>query len=43
MTEDSVPGQIVILNGTPRAGKSSIAAVIQETFPGPWMKLGSTP
>ncbi len=36
----SLPGQIVILNGTPRSGKSSIAAVIQETFPGPWMNLG---
>jgi chloramphenicol 3-O phosphotransferase len=40
LTQDSLPGQIVILNGTPRAGKSSIAGVIQETFPGPWMKLG---
>jgi chloramphenicol 3-O phosphotransferase len=34
------PGQIVILNGAPRAGKSSIVAVIQATFPGPWMNLG---
>src|SRR5215210_2853648 len=34
------PGQIVILNGTPRSGKSSIAAVIQETFDGLWMNLG---
>ena len=34
------PGQIVILNGAPRAGKSSIAEVIQETFDGPWMNLG---
>lgn len=34
------PGQIVILNGAPRAGKSSIAAAIQETFDGPWMNLG---
>jgi chloramphenicol 3-O phosphotransferase len=33
-------GQIVILNGAPRAGKSSIAAVIQETFDGTWMNLG---
>jgi chloramphenicol 3-O phosphotransferase len=39
-SDRSVPGQIVILNGTPRAGKSSIAAVIQETFPGPWMNIG---
>lgn len=29
-----------MLNGAPRAGKSSIAAVIQETFDGPWMNLG---
>jgi chloramphenicol 3-O phosphotransferase len=34
------PGQIVILNGAPRAGKSSIARVIQETFEGVWMNLG---
>lgn len=33
-------GQIVILNGAPRSGKSSIAARIQETFDGPWMNLG---
>lgn len=34
------PGQIVILNGTPRSGKSSIAAAIQTTFEGVWMNLG---
>lgn len=34
------PGQIIILNGAPRSGKSSIAAIIQETFDGPWMNLG---
>ena len=34
------PGQIVILNGAPRAGKSSIVAAIQETFDGVWMNLG---
>jgi len=34
------PGQIVILNGVPRAGKSSIVAVIQETFEGVWLNLG---
>ncbi len=33
-------GQIVILNGTPRSGKSSIAAAIQHTFGGVWMNLG---
>ena len=34
------PGQIVILNGTPRSGKSSIATVIQNTFDGVWINLG---
>ncbi len=33
-------GQIVILNGAPRSGKSSIVAAIQQTFDGPWMNLG---
>ncbi|MEH2067940.1 MAG: hypothetical protein V7K47_07190 [Nostoc sp.] len=33
-------GQIIILNGTPRAGKSSIVAAIQKTFDGVWMNLG---
>jgi chloramphenicol 3-O phosphotransferase len=35
-----MPGRIVILNGVPRSGKSSIAAVIQETFDGVWLNLG---
>jgi chloramphenicol 3-O phosphotransferase len=35
-----VPGQIVILNGAPRSGKSSIVTEIQRTFDGPWMNLG---
>ena len=34
------PGQIVILNGAPRSGKSSIASVICESFPGRWINLG---
>jgi len=34
------PGQIVILNGAPRSGKSSIAKVIQNSFEGIWMNLG---
>ncbi len=33
-------GRIVILNGAPRSGKSSIVSVIQESFDGPWMNLG---
>jgi chloramphenicol 3-O phosphotransferase len=40
MTQTSEPGQIIILNGVPRSGKSSIVAVIQETFDGVWMNLG---
>jgi chloramphenicol 3-O phosphotransferase len=34
------PGQIVILNGAPRSGKSSIVTVIQDSFDGVWMNLG---
>lgn len=33
-------GQIIILNGAPRSGKSSIVAEIQATFDGLWMNLG---
>jgi chloramphenicol 3-O phosphotransferase len=33
-------GQIVILNGAPRAGKSSIATAIQAGLPGIWINLG---
>jgi chloramphenicol 3-O phosphotransferase len=33
-------GQIVILNGVPRSGKSSIAAAIQNSFEGVWLNLG---
>lgn len=34
------PGQIILLHGAPRSGKSSILDVIQNTFDGPWMNLG---
>src|SRR5256886_6941352 len=40
ITDVTKLGQIVILNGAPRSGKSSIVAVIQDTFDGPWMNLG---
>ena len=40
MEEQEAPGQIVILNGAPRAGKSSIVNVIQDAFEGVWMNLG---
>jgi chloramphenicol 3-O phosphotransferase len=33
-------GQIILLNGVPRAGKSSIVRAIQETYPELWMNLG---
>ncbi len=33
-------GQIVILNGVPRAGKTSIAKAIQASFDGVWINLG---
>lgn len=33
-------GKIIILNGSPRSGKSSIVSIIQETFDGIWMNLG---
>ena len=34
------PGQIIILNGAPRAGKSSIARAIANMFDGVWLNLG---
>lgn len=40
MIQAEKAGQIVILNGTPRSGKSSIAAVIQERFAGVWLNMG---
>ena len=40
MAHQEQPGQIIILNGVPRSGKSSIAASIQDTFDGLWMNLG---
>ncbi|MFA5892124.1 MAG: chloramphenicol phosphotransferase [Actinomycetota bacterium] len=40
MSADS-PGQIVILNGVQRSGKTSIAQVMQDKFPGVWMNIGA--
>ncbi len=34
------PGQIVVLNGAPRSGKSSIVAALQQAFDGVWVNLG---
>ena len=36
----TAPGRVVILNGAPRAGKTSIAEAIQERFDCVWMNLG---
>ena len=33
-------GRIVILNGAPRSGKSTLAAEMQATLDGPWVNLG---
>lgn len=33
-------GRIVILNGVPRSGKSSIARAMQQDLPGHWINLG---
>jgi chloramphenicol 3-O phosphotransferase len=33
-------GTVVILNGTPRSGKTTIARAIQDSFDGVWMHLG---
>jgi len=40
MEQGQGPGQIVILNGAPRSGKSSLAAEIQAAFEGVWINLG---
>ncbi len=40
MPDPPALGRIVILNGAPRSGKSSIAAAIQDAFDGPWPNLG---
>jgi chloramphenicol 3-O phosphotransferase len=40
MEQTQEPGQIIILNGAPRSGKSSIVAEIQAAFEGVWMNLG---
>ncbi|AYG58350.1 chloramphenicol phosphotransferase [Rhizobium jaguaris] len=37
---DTKTGRIIILNGAPRSGKSSIVDAIQATFDRPWMNLG---
>lgn len=41
MAPETRLGQIIILNGAPRSGKSSIATAIQEASDEPWMNLGA--
>ncbi|MGH9079105.1 MAG: chloramphenicol phosphotransferase CPT family protein [Acidimicrobiales bacterium] len=36
----TVPGQIVILNGAPRSGKSSLGREILDSYSGAWVNLG---
>jgi chloramphenicol 3-O phosphotransferase len=40
MTPSDELGQIVVLNGPPRSGKSSIVEAIQAAFDGLWVNLG---
>jgi chloramphenicol 3-O phosphotransferase len=40
MEPDQRLGRIVVLNGAPRSGKTSIATAIQNTGDGVWMNLG---
>lgn len=40
MEQEATPGRIVILNGVPRSGKSSIVSAIQNTWAGVWLNLG---
>ncbi len=40
MAYGTTNGQIVVLNGAPKSGKTRIAAAIQESFEGVWMNLG---
>ena len=37
---DRAPGTIVILNGVPRSGKTSVAQALQVRGPGVWVNLG---
>ncbi len=34
-------GRVVLLNGAPRSGKSSIVVAVQDHVPGRWMNLGN--
>lgn len=40
MTGTEGTGRVVVLNGAPRSGKSSIVAAMQDRLPGLWVSLG---
>lgn len=40
MAAEVEPGRILLLNGVPSAGKSSLCAAVQDRFEGVWMNLG---
>ncbi|TCL75928.1 chloramphenicol phosphotransferase [Rhizobium sp. BK251] len=40
MMNNDNAGQIVILNGAPRSGKTTVARAIQQQLEGPWINLG---
>ncbi|MCX5478970.1 chloramphenicol phosphotransferase [Kaistia geumhonensis] len=40
MTAASRPGRILVLNGAPRSGKSTLVALVREKLPGRWINLG---
>ncbi len=37
---DITPGTIIVLNGCPSAGKTSMAKAIQQTFDAPYLHMG---
>ena len=37
---DAEPGTVVVLNGTPRSGKSTVARALQRSSDGIWINLG---
>ena len=40
MVGDAEPGTVIVLNGTPRSGKSTVARALQESLDGIWINLG---
>ena len=40
MTAATKPGRVLILNGAPRSGKSTLVALVRAQLPGRWINLG---